>query len=187
MEKLHEEEGFTLPEALVSMVMMAVVLFALYAVFDASVRVFGAGRDEAEAAQNARLGLARMEREIRSAYPRDKADGDTTLLTDFGETHIVFGNDLDGDRRIGDPAESVSYATNTAGVPTRNGVRLVESAGDVDGEALTFEYLDAEGATATEEADVAMVGIRLEISVDGPAGSRPVERILRTTVALRNR
>ena len=67
--RIPREEGFTLPEVLVAMVMMAAVLFALYAMFDAGVRIFGAGRDRAEAAQAARLGLARMEREIRAAYP----------------------------------------------------------------------------------------------------------------------
>ena len=73
--RLGREDGFTLPEALVAMVMTAAVLLALYAVFDASVRVFGAARGNAEAAQAARLGLARMEREIRAAYPRDRAGG----------------------------------------------------------------------------------------------------------------
>ncbi len=44
------EDGFTLPEALVAVVMTAAVLLALYAVFDASVRVFWAARGNAEAA-----------------------------------------------------------------------------------------------------------------------------------------
>ncbi len=116
-EGLRGQGGFTLPEVLVSMVMMALVLFALYAVFDAAVRVFAAGRDASEASQNARQALARMEREIRAAYPRDKAGKDATLLTDFGESRITFGNDLDGDRSISEP-EEISFATSPAGLPT---------------------------------------------------------------------
>lgn len=68
--------------------------------------------------------------------------------------------------------------------------RLVESAGDIDGDgkALTFEYFDRNGdpVVSGAEAEVALVGIRLEISVD-PATGEPIERSLRTTVALRNR
>ena len=192
------EDGFTLPEALVAMVMTAAVLLALYAVFDASVRVFGAARGNAEAAQAARLGLARMEREIRAAYPRDKAGGDATLLTNFGEERLAFGNDLDGNRTTLNPAtgltqpgERISYTLDARGVPLRNGGLLVGSAGDVDGDgrALTFEYFDANGdpVVTGDEADVYLVRIELEVSANGAAGGEPAERVLRTAVALRNR
>ena len=191
------EDSFTLPEVLVAMVMTAAVLLALYAVFDASVRVFGAARGNAEAAQAARLGLARMEREIRAAYPRDRAGGYATLLTSFGEERLNFGNDLNGNRRILDPAtglveagEGISYTLDTTGAPLRNGRLLVESAGDVDGDgrALTFEYFDANGdpVVTGDEADVYLVRIELEVSADTAAGGEPVERVLRTAVALRN-
>jgi prepilin-type N-terminal cleavage/methylation domain-containing protein len=39
-EFLREEGGFTLPELMVTMVMMLTVLFALYSIFDMSLRVF---------------------------------------------------------------------------------------------------------------------------------------------------
>ncbi len=192
------EGGFTLPEALVAVVMTAAVLLALYAVFDASVRVFGAARGNAEAAQAARIGLARMEREIRAAYPRDKASGDATLLTSFGEGRLDFGNDLDGNRRTADPAtglaepgEGISYTLAADGAPLRNGRLLVEAAEDIDGDgrALTFGYYDANGnpVGTANEADVALVRVRLEVSAETGAGREPVERVLGTTVALRNR
>ncbi len=199
MKRLPAREGgFTLPEALVAMVMTAAGLLALYAVFDASVRVFGAARGNAEAAQAARIGLARMEREIRAAYPRDKAGGDATLLTNFGEGRLDFGNDLNGNRRTVDPAtglaepgEGMSYTLAAGGDPLRNGRRLVDAAGDVDGDgrALTFGYLDANGdpVVAGDEADVYLVRVELEVSAGTGAGGGPVERVLRTTVALRNR
>ena len=194
--RLTEEDGFTLPEALVALVMTAAVLFALYAVFDAGVRVFGAGRDRAEAVQAARLGLARMEREIRAAYPQARADRDTRLLTDLGEDRLAFGNDLNGNRRTVDPAtglaeagEGISYTLDPNGAPLRNGRLLVESAGDVDGDgrALTFEYLDAYGNPAGDEGDVSLVRVELEVAVDGKTGREPVERVIQTGVALRNR
>lgn len=192
------EAGFALPEALVAMVMTAAVLLALYAVFDAGMRVFGAGRDRTEAVEAARLGLTRMEREIRAAYPRDKAAGDATLLMDFGKDRLAFYNDLNGNRRTVDPAtglaeagEGISYTPGAGGAPLRNGRLLVESAGDLDGDgrALTFEYLDANGdpVAGRNEEDVALVRVRLEVLADGAMGGEPVGRVLRTGVALRNR
>ena len=77
----RDESGFTLPELLVTMTMMLTVLFALYSIFDTSVRIFRHGKDELKAVEDARLGLERMEREIRAAYPRD----DGTLISVAGE------------------------------------------------------------------------------------------------------
>ena len=193
-----DEAGFTLPEALVAVVMTAAVLLALYAVFDAGVRVFGAGRDQAEAVQSARLGLTRMEREIRAAYPRDKAAGDARLLTDLGEDRLSFFNDLNGNRRtvvpatgLAEPGEGISYTPGAGGAPLRNGRLLVGPAGDVDGDgrALTFGYLDANGdpVPGGDEEDVALVRVELEILVDDATGGEPARRVLRTSVALRNR
>ena len=66
---LKEERGFTLSEMMVTIVIMMVVFFALYSVFDMSVRIFSFGSNKVEAVESARLGLERMEREIRAAYP----------------------------------------------------------------------------------------------------------------------
>jgi hypothetical protein len=41
----REESGFILPELMVTMVMMRTVLFALYSIFDMSIRVFSFGND----------------------------------------------------------------------------------------------------------------------------------------------
>ena len=86
-----EESGFTLSEVLVAMTMMVTVLFALYAIFDASVRIFRYGNDELEALESARLGLERMEREIRAAYPHDSG----TLIDTGGRYEISFRNRLE--------------------------------------------------------------------------------------------
>jgi hypothetical protein len=190
------EAGFMLPEALVAMVLTAAALLALYAVFDAGVRVFGAGRDRAEAVQAARLGLARMEREIRAAYPRDMAAGDETLLADYGEERLLFYNDLNANRRtvdratgLAEPGEGISYALGAGGAPLRNGRLLIPSAGDVDGDgrAMAFSYLDALGNPASDEGDVAFVRVELEVIVDDAGAGEPAELTFQTGVALRNR
>jgi prepilin-type N-terminal cleavage/methylation domain-containing protein len=208
---LREEGGFTLPEVLVAMTLMVVVLFALYAIFDMSVRVFGFGNDKVEAVENARLGLEKMEREIRAAYPYDKPAGQDHLFWSPGypatgaippSDRISFGNDLDGNRRIECPpppapssaCETITYDVYRSGSgPTDALGRARSSSGvrqpvagyvedvDGDGEALTFEYLDRFGDPAASEADVAMVRIELETRVNGRT------QTLATQVALRNR
>src|SRR5215216_8102033 len=114
-----EEAGFTLVEVLVAATMMFSVLFALYAIFDVSVRAFGYGGDRLEAVGNARLALGRMEREIRAAYPYDLTSDpprrylfldptDPTKPAVPISTRIAFGNETGGDRRI-DTSEVIGY------------------------------------------------------------------------------
>jgi prepilin-type N-terminal cleavage/methylation domain-containing protein len=148
---VHEEAGFTLPEMMVTIMVMTLVLFSLYSIFDMSIRVFSFGNDKVEAAENARLGLEKMEREIRAAYPVDRingrqhvffAPGFSTTPARPGEQSITFGNDLPlsgspANRRV-DPSEEITYELRhrdggvcpTSGPP--NGVcTLVRRQGDV--------------------------------------------------------
>jgi len=121
---LKEERGFTLSEMLVTMVIMMVVFFALYSVFDMSVRIFMFGSNKVEAVESARLGLERMEREIRAAYPVASdshlffsANGSATNPPQAmpSQTQITFGNELgaegegDGTIQCGDPCEYITY------------------------------------------------------------------------------
>ena len=181
---LREEGGFTLPELMVTVVMMLTVLFALYSIFDMSIRVFSFGNDKVEAVENARLGLEKMERELRGAYPYDKAGGEEVLFPSFGPNPsrtITFGNDLNGNRMVDVPAEQVTYALSVSGsrrVLLRNGQPTAESV--VPG-GLTFEYLDEFGRRATDETSVSLVRIELRVDVNGRA------QTLATDVALRNR
>ena len=208
---LGEEVGFTLPEMLVAMTMMMVVLFALYSVFDMSIRVLSFGNDKVEATENARLGLEKMEREIRAAYPYNKPAGQDHLLWNPSypatgaippSDSIAFGNDLDGNRRIECPpppapssaCETITYDVYRPGGGTTGALGRAKSSGgirqpvvrhvedvDGDGEALTFEYLDRFGNAASSEAQVAVVRIELEINVNDRT------QTLATQVALRNR
>ncbi|MGF1472351.1 MAG: type II secretion system protein J [Rubrobacteraceae bacterium] len=178
---LREEGGFTLPEVLVTMILMVLVMFALYSIFDMSVRVFSFGNDEVEAAENARIGLARMEREIRAAYPQNKPAGDETLfLSDTGDDAIAFGNDLNGDRAVG-PGEEVRYTLDGTTLK-RNGQRAV---GFV--ESLQLDYLDEFGDTQSDSGTritpntARLVRVTLVIDKDGRT------QTLSTDVLLRNR
>jgi prepilin-type N-terminal cleavage/methylation domain-containing protein len=130
---LKGERGFTLSEMMVTIIIMMMVFFALYSVFDMSVRVFSFGSNKVEAIESARLGLERMEREIRAAYPVDADDPDPALFFSAnGSTsnppamgdpqaapwpyQITFGNESggegDGDGTIDCPdADDCEYIT----------------------------------------------------------------------------
>lgn len=161
---VRDEAGFTLPELLVTMLMMITVLFALYSIFDMSLRVFSFGNNKIEAVENARLGLERMEREIRAAYPVDKASSPSQPhlffnATGYGSadtpampsaTQITFGNEVTGDRKIQCPAppsplkcEYITYKLSTSG-STRTLLRNNSADGSVSGSGgePVIEYVD---------------------------------------------
>ena len=196
---LREERGFSLPEMLTTILIMIVVFFALHSIFTMSLRVYSFGNDKVEATENARLGLERMEREIRQASLYDMPDPDPDYLFPeggFASDSITFANDLNGDGTIDTATEEITYSVG-AGTPAtllRNGEPMVEFLQDADepadGEVLTFEYMDAAGnplADPVAEDAIHMVRIRLEVAVDRGIQEQPVTQVLTTDVDLRNR
>ena len=182
---LREEGGFTLVEVLVTMMVMVTVLFGLYNIFDMSIRVFSFGNDKIEATENARLGLEKMERELRAAYPYNKAGGNNTIFPSFSSNSVTFANDLDGNRTIEAATEQFTYELSGGSPPAllRNGQAVVEF---VKANGLTFEYLDRNGNSTATESSVARIRIELEIEVDRGSFGKRIQA-LTTEVALRNR
>ena len=134
---LREERGFTLTEMMVTIVIWIVMLFALYSIFDMSLRVFSYGNNKVEAMESARLGLEKMEREIRAAYPVDSNDPNNQHLffiangTDLTlpppamptATQITFGNEIGaagaGNKKIECPdADNCEYITYKLSAPS---------------------------------------------------------------------
>ena len=182
---VKDESGFTLPELLVTMLMMLTVFFALHSIFDMGIRVFSFGNDKTEATENARLGLERMERELRGAYPYDKASGNNTIIASGTASQITFGNDLNGNRVV-DPNEVITYKRGV-GDPTvlrrENNGQTQPLAGFVRG--LTFEYVDPAGNTVAASG-ANRVRVSLSVEVDRGA-NQPVTQTLTTDVTLENR
>jgi Tfp pilus assembly protein PilW len=205
---LREERGFTLMEMMITTIIWIVVLFALYGVFDMSITAFISGNNKVEAGESARLGLERMEREIRQAYAFDRANGNTDLFEIWTPTQIRFGNDLDGDGKSG-PTAGECPGINTCelitySVDADTGTLMRTSGGfapqpmvenvdyfDAANTGLSFQYFQLDGTTEVvpgvdDEADVGAVRIQLTVTVDGghfPDGTQT----LTTDVALRNR
>jgi hypothetical protein len=108
--------------------MMTVVMFALYNVFDMSLRLFSFGNNKVEAVQSGREGLEKMEREIRGAYRFDASTdknhlffttaspGTALAVPPTTVTQLTFGNDLSvtgtagrGVIECGTPCEYITY------------------------------------------------------------------------------
>jgi len=125
---LREENGFTMIEFLITTLIMVAVFMALYSVFAMSVRMFSVGSNKVEAGESARLGLEKMEREIRAAYPVDASDPAKGFLFFSANgvsppaaaamptaSQITFGNELgaegagDGKILCGTPCEYITY------------------------------------------------------------------------------
>ncbi len=189
------------------MTLMIVVSFALYSIFDMSIRVFSFGNDKTEAVENARLGLEKMEREIRAAYPQDKTATpvNNTLFTSWTANSVTFGNDLDGNWKIecvsGGPCETISYGvyqpagsstyalgrSNTYGGMLQPVSEFVDYTGATD-TGLEFRYFAKDGTEifpGGDESKIVMVNIELRIKVE--RGTQPGTQTLATEVALRNR
>jgi hypothetical protein len=183
LRSLREEAGFTLPEMLVTITIMITVFFALYSIFDMSVRVFSFGNDKVEAVENARLGLEKMSREIRAAYPYNKGalTPDPHLFDNMEDTSITFGNDLGaGNRVIDEATEEITYSLGASGPPytlqrtvgTGTAQPVVEYVGNFDDgtPGLKFEYLKRSGTNlvpTSTESEVQVVRITVVIDKNG--------------------
>lgn len=187
---------------MVTIMVMIIVLFALYNIFDMSIRVFSFGNDKVEAVENARLGLEKTERELRAAYPYNKPGGQKHRFWAYGSptsatvppansNQITFGNDLNGDRAIDVATEQITYSldgtTLKRAIGTGTAQPVVEfvkrdnpATAAYDG-GLKFNPLTSGDGTPPTEAQVAKVRVELEIDKDGRT------QVLSSDVDLRNR
>jgi type II secretory pathway component PulJ len=197
----RETAGFTLVEVLVSAMMFFAVLFALYAIFDVSVRTFGYGRDRLESVENARLALGKMEREIRAAYPYDLTSSppkrhlfsnpsDPTKPAVPTATRVAFGNETGGDRTIG-PTEVIGYYLSGHDLKRSKGGSVQTLVDSVPTDGLRFTPCrtanDCPPTLAiTEESEIRLLRIELAVEVRRRAQD-PTRQTLATDVYLRNR
>jgi type II secretory pathway component PulJ len=197
----NEEAGFTLVEVLVASMMMFAVLFAIYGIFDVSVRAFGYGGDRLEAVENARLAMDRMGREIRAAYPYDLTSDppkrylfldplNPTKPAVPTATRIAFGNETDGDRKIG-ATEVLGYSLSGHDLKRSkggSGQTLVDSVATNGLQFTPCRSTDDCPPTVaiTDEAEIELVRIELAVEVKR-RGEDPARQRLTTDVYLRNR
>jgi type II secretory pathway pseudopilin PulG len=210
---LREERGFTLTEMMVTLVIWIVVLFALYNIFDMSIRVFSFGNNKVEATESARAGIDTMEREIRQAQRLDNSTN-PPLFDIWGPTEIRFGRDLNGDgviQKIGyvvyeeDPGKFALGRDNSSTGTTNTNLQPVVEHMDYQSPAntgLSFFYcksVDPDNVSddncpagfdvATSDTDPANwpVLVRMQLRIKVHKGLKDATQTLTTDVALRSR
>jgi type II secretory pathway component PulJ len=194
---VKDERGFSLPEMMVTTMIMIVVLLALFGLFDMSLKVFSYGNNKVEAVESARVGMEKMEREIRQAVP----SADAQMFDWWTSAEIRFGNDLDGNGVIACPnstgrCEKIGYRLNgttlgrdnTSAGTTNTVANLQPVAEHV--QSLTFTYYDRAGNEVVpgvdDEVDIDRVLVSIGISVNEGVG-RSGTQTLTSVVDLRNR
>ncbi len=200
---LKDERGFTVSEMMVTTTVMLMVLLALFGLFDMSLKVFSYGNNKVEAVESARVGMEKMEREIRQAYA---PSADAQMFDWWTSSEIRFGNDLDGNGVIACPnstgrCEKIGYQLNgttlgrdnTSAGTTNTVANLQPVAEHV--QSLTFTYYDRSGNIVVPGVDsdgvdnerhIDRVLVSIGISVNEGVG-RSGTQTLTSVVDLRNR
>lgn len=137
------EEGFTVAELLVSVLVSVIVLAAISASFMVQNKSFTAQEQIVETQQNARAALQLMTKELLMAGydPMGTADAG---IEEADSNTVQFTMDLNGNGTL-DSDERIVYALDTTeNQVTRNGQPMAENI-----EVLSFSYFDGDGTELT--------------------------------------
>ena len=188
---LRNENGFTLIEIIMALLITSIVVSAVYSLFSQMTRSFTSQEVTAEVQQQLRLGIDFIVRDIR------KTGFDPTGLTQAGitsatPTSFQFTADRDENGSLTDLGEDITYTFNAAegrlerldANSTFGTEVLVEN---VDVASSGFTYLDGSSPPAATTDPDTIRTIVIAMTVEEPAGrAAPVTRTLSARVAARN-
>jgi type IV pilus assembly protein PilW len=179
-KKKEWEQGFTLMELLVVILMMGVVMAGIYAVYTSQQKSFVVQEDVAEMQQNLRAAMFFLVRDIRlsGCNPTGKADAG---ITTANANTISMSMDIRGknpddppDGDTGDPEERVTYALmdtdgdgNVDSLGRDTGAGLVAVASNI--EALNFVYLDVNGNVTADLSKMRSVQLTVVARTEAPS------------------
>ncbi|MFP7755268.1 prepilin-type N-terminal cleavage/methylation domain-containing protein [Thermodesulfobacteriota bacterium B35] len=185
---LHRDQGFTLIELMMTMVIAGFIIFAIYTTYMSQQRIYLVQDQVTEMQQNIRAGLDILSREIRMAGYHGKDNithascniggagapvSPGVLAVNANQLDISMDSNTDGD--CADPGENLTYALYTAadGIQklgrrdnTATAPAFQAVAENFDG--LEFRYLDENGAVTTTPSDVSFVQVSLLARVRRP-------------------
>ena len=171
MRAVRSNQGFTLVELLVTLVVSGVVLAGICSTFYSQQTAFLNQEQIIAMQQNLRVAIYNMEREIRMAGHDPNGDAGAGIVT-ANANSIRIAQDLTGnggtgdpDKDVGDPGENITYSLQDADGDgdmdlvrnDHNGAGIQMIAEDID--ALNFVYLKQDGSLATLLADIRSVQI----------------------------
>ena len=142
----NSNQGFTLVELLVAMVVALLALSAIYSTFLNQHRSYQIQEETAEMQQNLRAAMLYMEREIRMAGCDPMGTADARIIraerTLIRFTEDVRGNrsDSDPDGDTNDPNEDITYSLKNRCLVKNTGAGNQMVAQNID--AVDFVYLD---------------------------------------------
>ncbi|MEJ2657314.1 MAG: prepilin-type N-terminal cleavage/methylation domain-containing protein [Desulfobacterales bacterium] len=158
-------QGFTMIELLVGMVVSLLALAAIYSTFLAQHRSYQVQRETADMQQNIRAAMYYMQREIRMAGSNPYNSIPVFGIAAAGQNSITFTEDVRGptagtldvqrspDGDAGDPAENITYDLNGTDLRrTDNNVSPVPQVVAQNINALDFVYLDGNSAVINFDA-----------------------------------
>jgi prepilin-type N-terminal cleavage/methylation domain-containing protein len=181
--KRHTQNGFTITEVLVAMVIASVLITAVYQTFHSQQRSYTVQSEAAAMEQNLRSGLYLLTRELRSAgyNPTQATTSDFRFVTSFPPTNnlfvinyatdhsmVAFTLDTDGSGAIEpNKNEQIAYRFNSAqktlerfndtqANPTKKWETV---ASDID--AVCFTYFDQNTHITTDPTRIEYVEISL--------------------------
>jgi len=171
MRAVRSNQGFTLVELLVTLVVSGVVLAGICSTFYSQQTAYLNQEQIIAMQQNLRVAIYNMEREIRMAGHDPNGDAGAGIVT-ANANSIRIAQDLTGnggtgdpDKDVGDPGENITYSLQDADGDgdmdlvrnDHNGAGIQMIAEDID--ALNFVYLDQEGDPTTTLANIRSVQI----------------------------
>ena len=162
----RDPSGFTLLELLISAVIFPIVLLAVYLMYETNQATYLKGESKTDLQQHARIGMDRMETEIRMAgygVPIATTPSQLMPITDATETSIALLADLeDASTTLG--AAAGAAATSLA-VVSAAGFEVNDSIYVTDG--LQWQQFDVEGVNRGANT----LALRAPLSGTYPAGS----------------
>lgn len=183
--RIYRQQGFTLIEMLIGLLLGGIVLAAVVGSFQSQHRSYLAQDYVAEAQQNLRTGMNMMTEEIRMAGydPEDGAAGAT--IESMSASGIAFSMDLNGNGTLTvagvDDGEYITYGLYTDGdgirkLGRKNTISATNTPVASNVVGLEFRYFDSTGAVTATAANVRSVEITMatrastiDPSLTGPA------------------
>jgi type IV pilus assembly protein PilW len=152
--------GFTLVEMVIAMAVGLIVLFLLYDLFEAESKQYNTQEAIVEMQQNARAAMDMLTTEARMAG-YDPTSAAAAGINAFAANSLTFTQDLNGDKDVTDPNETITYAYNAGNMRiTRDtGGGAQPFAENI--EALNFTYFNAAGGAAATAADIRLIRIMI--------------------------
>lgn len=173
----------TLSDLLVALSVLGLVMAANLTLLDGGARAYEIGAARVEAQQAARIALARMARDLRTAGAGVAA---TFAAVSVAEpSRVVFHRDENHDGVIAGTRETITWKLdgNVLRRDAGGGAQPV-----IDGaRALSLSYVDADGEPTTDPAAVRTVRITLTTAPVGAGAATGVTTTVSTQVRIRNR